>query len=259
MKVLTGADVEIFHEQGLIHCSSVFNSPDALAFQAEIWDELEQEFSIMRDDPPTWRVPPRSPKKAKTSLLNDRVINDRFRAIINDLLGPENWKEPNTWGGFLLTFPTPGKEPWELAHNLWHWDYELSRGFDLKGLLIFSFYSDVVPQGGGTLVVRGAHRVLERYYEDLTPAQRGWKHGEQRKHFMSHDPWFSELSHPQKEVDRKSYFMDQDTEVRGVPVRVLELTGQPGDVVFCHPRLIHAPSGINLNDYPRMMRVKFLW
>jgi hypothetical protein len=29
--------------------------------------------------------------------------------------------------------------------------------------------------------------------------------------------------------------MDRETIVDGVPLRVVELTGEPGDMVFCHP------------------------
>jgi hypothetical protein len=36
--------------------------------------------------------------------------------------------------------------------------------------------------------------------------------------------------------------MEQGAAVSGVPVRVVELTGQPGDVVFMHPHLFHAAA-----------------
>ena len=41
----------------------------------------------------------------------------------------------------------------------------------------------------------------------------------------------------------------------GGDLRVVELTGEPGDMVFCHPLLIHSPSQ-NCRPTPRMVRIK---
>ena len=46
--------------------------------------------------------------------------------------------------------------------------------------------------------------------------------------------------------------MRKTTEIGGVPVRVVELTGEPGDVVFMHPWMVHAPAP-NGADVPRIM------
>ena len=51
--------------------------------------------------------------------------------------------------------------------------------------------------------------------------------------------------------------MDDTTEVRGVPCRVVELTGEPGDAVFCNLGILHAVAK-NRSDYPRFVRIKFL-
>jgi hypothetical protein len=39
--------------------------------------------------------------------------------------------------------------------------------------------------------------------------------------------------------DRVGAFMDRETIVDGVPLRVVELTGEPGDMVLCHPVMVH--------------------
>jgi len=48
--------------------------------------------------------------------------------------------------------------------------------------------------------------------------------------------------------------MGKDSEVEGIEVRVVELTGQAGDAVLCHPWLVHAGSPNALNT-ARLMRV----
>ncbi len=47
--------------------------------------------------------------------------------------------------------------------------------------------------------------------------------------------------------------MDADSDVDGVAVRVVELTGQAGDAVLCHPWCVHNVSP-NARERPRMMR-----
>jgi hypothetical protein len=41
----------------------------------------------------------------------------------------------------------------------------------------------------------------------------------------------------------------------GVPLRVVELTGEPGDMVFCHPLMVHCRTQ-NRGTRPRFMRIK---
>ena len=49
--------------------------------------------------------------------------------------------------------------------------------------------------------------------------------------------------------------MDIETIVEGVPLRVVELTGEPGDMVFCHPVMLHCGAP-NHGTRPRFMRIK---
>ena len=54
--------------------------------------------------------------------------------------------------------------------------------------------------------------------------------------------------------DRIESFMHEETDIDGVPVRVVELTGEPGDMVFCHPCVLHCAAP-NCGDHPRFMRI----
>ena len=49
--------------------------------------------------------------------------------------------------------------------------------------------------------------------------------------------------------------MDGETIVEGVPLRVVELTGEPGDMVFCHPVIVRCRAQ-NRGVRPRFMRIK---
>ena len=56
-------------------------------------------------------------------------------------------------------------------------------------------------------------------------------------------------------ADRTAAFMAGETIVEDVPLRVVELTGEPGDMVFCHPVLVHCRAP-NRGVRPRFMRIK---
>jgi hypothetical protein len=47
--------------------------------------------------------------------------------------------------------------------------------------------------------------------------------------------------------------MDAIEDVEGIPLRVVELTGHPGDVVLIHPWTIHTVAP-NVGPTPRFMR-----
>ena len=260
MKSLSKSQLDHFHKKGYIKVPNLLKREIVLKMENEIWTELNEDFNIQKEDKSTWKQPLHSPRKAKYSITNEELINNEFRTVIDLLIGKSTWEEPKSWGGFLVNFPDHSDEVWSLDNKLWHWDYELFRKPELGGLVIFSFFSDVKGKGGGTLVVSGSHLALRKYDLELSLEQRDMKHGYHRKHFMKTHPYFKELTDPKlKFKDHIDWFMNEEQSVGGVALKVEELTGLPGDVVFCHPRLIHAPAGINLGDYPRIMRTKFLW
>ena len=56
-------------------------------------------------------------------------------------------------------------------------------------------------------------------------------------------------------ADRIAAFMDRETTVEGINLRVMELTGEPGDMVFCHLVMVHCAVP-NRGARPRSMRIK---
>jgi hypothetical protein len=57
--------------------------------------------------------------------------------------------------------------------------------------------------------------------------------------------------HAPSPADRIAAFMDSETIVEGVPLRA----GEPGDMVFCHPVMVHCVAP-NRGTRPRFMRIK---
>jgi hypothetical protein len=56
-------------------------------------------------------------------------------------------------------------------------------------------------------------------------------------------------------ADRIAAFMGSETIVDGVPLRVVEPAGEPGDIVFCHPVMVHCVAP-NRGTRPRFMGIK---
>jgi hypothetical protein len=65
-------------------------------------------------------------------------------------------------------------------------------------------------------------------------------------------PWLRELWEPGDDGNRIQRYMNDGTVVDGVPLRVVELTGEPADVILMHCDCFHAAAPNRLTE-PRMM------
>jgi len=248
---LSPVDLKRFYRDGYVVVKRAFSPDDARAMQDEWWAELADLHGIRRDDRATWRQPRGDLKRAKRSPIQTRFETPFVRGVLDDLLGPGTWSSPRHWGRVLTTFPQGGA--WELPTKIWHSDslYRWHRD-GLNGAFVFSFVDSVAPRSGGTLIVAGSQHLLRRYDAALTGAVR--RSGRLEPFFDLH-PWFAALAgRAPSPRDRVASFMDTDTDIDGVRVRVVELTGEPGDIVFAHPSIIHSPNP-NCGDRPRFMRI----
>lgn len=213
--------------------------------------EILQRNGVDPDDPGTW---PEYPTKLQAIRRSDPrpeespVVAD----ALDRVLGPGLWKPPGHWGQALVTWPSRG--PWTVPSQTWHLDHPYAFPHDrILGATLFLFVSDTEPHQGGTGVVRGSPRLIERFVRRLgrsRVATRKMKVLRQQFH-ASHE-WLRDLARPTDD-DRVIRFMERETEIEGVPVRVAELVGKAGDAVLCHPWLVHAGT-MNTTDRPRLMR-----
>lgn len=66
-------------------------------------------------------------------------------------------------------------------------------------------------------------------------------------------PWLKALSSPEDDPERNARFMSAEVDIDGLPARVVELTGKPGDIYVTHPWVMHAIAP-NATREPRFMR-----
>jgi hypothetical protein len=255
LTTLTASDIERFERDGYVVVRQAFSRADSLAMERQWWRELEDTHGIRPDDRSSWRQIPGDLKAAKRDPIQAKILTERVRGVFDDLLGKAAWSPPRDWGRSIVTFPEPGA--WEVPARLWHWDNPCELHLDHpRALFVVSFIGPVAPRSGGTLILSGSPRLLIRQERRIPASQRrGSGIGIWERFHRSH-PWLMALTgHAPSPADRITAFMDGETFVEDVPLRVVELTGEPGDMVFCHPVMVHCAAP-NRGTRPRFMRIK---
>jgi hypothetical protein len=255
LTTLTPADLQRFERDGYLVVRQAFPRADGLAMEQQWWRELADAHGIRADDRSTWHQIPGDLKAAKRDRIQARILTGRVSGVLDDLLGPGAWLPPRDWGRAIVTFPRPGA--WQLPTRLWHWDNPSDPHVaGPRGLFVVTFIGPVAPGGGGTLILSGSPRLVLQYDARLPASQRSGLGGAASERFGREHPWLMALTgQAPSPADRTAAFMGAETIVDGVPVRVVELTGEPGDMVFCHPAMVHCAAP-NRGTWPRFMRIK---
>lgn len=254
LTTLTAADIQRFERDGYVVVRQAFSRTDGLAMERRWWSELADAHDIRRDDRASWRQLPGDLKAAKRDPIQARILTERVRGVFDDLLGKAAWSPPRDWGRPLVTFPGTGA--WDVPARLWHWDNAGELHLDHPtALFVVSFIGSVGPRGGGTLILSGSPRLLIQQERQIPADQRRGSIARLRDRFHRSHPWLMALTgQAPSPADRIAAFMDAETIVEGVPLRVVELTGEPGDMVFCHPLIVHCVA-LNREPWPRFMRI----
>jgi hypothetical protein len=255
LTTLTSSDIQRFERDGYVVVRQAFSRADGLAMERQWWRELEDKHGIRPDDRSSWRQIVGDLKAAKRDPIQAKILTERVRGVLDDLLGQAAWSPPRDWGRPLVTFPEPGA--WDVPARHWHWDNLCDLHLDRpRALFVVSFIGSVAPRSGGTLILSGSPRLLIQQERRIPVSQRSGSITGLRERFHRSHPWLMALTgQAPSPADRIAAFMDGETVVEGVPLRVVELTGEPGDMVFCHPVMVHCVAP-NRGTRPRFMRIK---
>lgn len=247
--VLTDGERAQFERTGILELREAFSVEDAARMVDVVWNELGRRYQVDRDDPSTWdRHEPTGLKSSKKSRAFEPILSPRVAMVLDDLFGPERWQPPKTMGNVLVTMPNT--DEWRVPHKIWHSDFDAGFGVDrLFAVKIWAIVNEVRPHGGGTPQLLGSHRLFARYVDGTE--QRDFRR--LRLGFMRTHPWLKGLTNDDGGADRNERFMGAEVDIDGLPARVIELTGNPGDVFITHPWVFHtiAPNAL---DQPRIMR-----
>lgn len=169
-------------------------------------------------------------------LLHEPGIKPMANALLDDAeLDHEFFKRPQ----ILVTLPNVGE--WFMPNNGWHVDVpRLSTGA-CPGVQIFILLSEIKPGGGGTLAISGSHKLLNN---------EGFVRSRDVTKRLRAGPLFQDfMSQSRSTTD---WFEAQAPTAEPVEVKLVELTGSPGDVYFMDLRTLHSGAP-NISQEPRVM------
>lgn len=224
LTTLTAADVEQFGRDGYVAVRQAFVPADGAAMEQQWWRELDQAHGIRASDRSTWHQIRGDLKAARRDPAQARILTGRVRGVFDDLLGKDAWPPPRNWGRTLVTFPGPGA--WDVPARHWHWDNPCELHLDRpRALFVVSFIGPVAPAGGGTLILSGSPRLLIQRERQIPADQRSGLGALPWGQFHRSHPWLMALTgQAPSPANRVAAFMEEETTVEGVALRVIELT-----------------------------------
>ncbi|HZZ67547.1 MAG TPA: phytanoyl-CoA dioxygenase family protein [Phenylobacterium sp.] len=242
-----------FDDRGLVRLPGLVSQRASAEMADRLWAEMTRKDGVQRKAPATWTVErPAHFKNLQDTGAFKAMGSPGVRAALDDLMGAGRWAEPATWGLPLVCFPG-GRRVWDVPFQSWHLDGPADPGPALVGR-VFLILEPLRPQGGGTLVALGSHRLARRLAEK---ARKQFSSGEIRKRLAAEHPWFAALMAPSPPGEARTDRFMRPTQVGGIECEVAEMTGDPGDVWLMHPNILHAGAP-NVLDRPRLALTQFV-
>ena len=246
--MITECQRQYFADRGLIRIDKLIPEATIAPVRDLVLRVLERDGvwrngSWCGDAPADWALGTRLLRKMKQSTKQSPASQELETAglleAVRGLAGGQPIHAMTDRPQVLLT--PPNATAWTVPHKIWHLDVPRLGSIGLPGVQMFSFLNTVAPGGGGTLLVAGSHRLLN---------DDGRSRSKDVKKRLKRESYFRELMKPSGE-DR-SHFLEESGYVGDVEVRVVELTGKPGDVYLVDMRTLHtlAPNTLSV---PRLM------
>ena len=241
--MLTAAQKSEFDEHGWVRVPGAIPDEHVRSVLDRIWDDLEQRCGIPRDAPETWpEARPKGFNRLMRSGAFEPTCSSAVQDAIDGFLEPGHWERPSPWGALLLTFPAAG--PWFLPNQSWHMD--LQKAVDAAseqnpGVQVFAILEPLAAH-----LARQPELIGEGRSKDITKAVK-------RAAPSLRDLWSRDLGGDRDLAgNREDRYLLNPVDVSGIPVQAVEFTGDPGDVIFMHPWIIHTASP-NRGDRPRVV------
>jgi len=259
-----------------VHLPSVFSAEDARTILDLLWQDYEKKHAVSRFSSEGWFTKSGSGKRLYGPPATEIKSSDSYKsmvacmhAAVDEVLGPDVWRISGR-GNTTVFVNCPNKtDSWTVPVG-WHTDMPSNRE-DTRPTVIyaFTFLDQLEPRGGSTMILAGASRRAQ-----LDDVAHLWDAGKavaetRSRQFMealaAEDEWFADLfgpnplcsvsdyrylCNPDTAAQRVQRFMQDGTYSVGIPMRVTELLGNPGDVVLWDPRCLHASSN-NVSHRPR--------
>jgi hypothetical protein len=240
-----------FADRGIVRLDGAFTADEAARMRAAMWRHLERRLGVTEHDAESWPDGwlPVSWKPIKRNAAFRAVVeSDAVTEALDATFEPSGWEASRSGAQVLFSFPTG--EPWTLPAG-WHMDCGFERPtWPVFAAKLFAFAGEVGPGGGGTMLLTGSHRLVERYRASVEEPPAGGM--ENWRPFLRRHPPLGDLLVAGGRPDGGRSLVGQRFVIDDVPVDVVELVGEPGDVVIAHLHVFHAGSP-NTSGVPRQM------
>jgi hypothetical protein len=248
--MLTTAQRDVFQRLGIVRVPGAIARTDAEAMCNRVWEALGERYGLRRESLATWKEQyllgtNHLPKSENFPEIGSPPI----RSALDDLFGSGNWEPPARWGSLLVTFPN-SHDRWTVPHQAWHLDYPVSSEMkELSIVRIFVCLAKLEPCSGATVFVAGSHRAVQNLVSNGGVAPM--RSADVRTALIRTNPWIKSLCTLDERLDRIEAFMSKSSVADGVELRVVEMTGEPGDAFLTHPLLLHTGAK-NTATVPRI-------
>ncbi|HYF49062.1 MAG TPA: phytanoyl-CoA dioxygenase family protein [Planctomycetota bacterium] len=210
--VLSAAQVEQFIADGFVVLRHAFPRSVADEIRARIWKAI----GLHPEQPENWTKPAVYLNKNFGGDPFTQAFTPRVIGAFDDVMGEGRWEQQFHLGWWPIAFPGFDSKPWRAPQSGWHIDgYHFHHRLASReqGLLPIFIFSDIEAGGGGTALSIGSHTITANVLAEAEP------------HGLSMDELTRRVvAHPRSRS------------------RVIEATGEAGDVVLIHPFLLHARS-----------------
>lgn len=251
--VFTDEQLQSFTETGVSQLQSAFAPADALHIQGLVWKHLEAR-GVDRADPATW-LPERfrGLGHLRRELPWERITRSpRVRGALDDLLGRKKWSF-GEHEGLLVSPPESPRTPWTIARGDWHWDSGAAGPWTpSEGVWLWSILCPLPPRSGGTLLLEGSATLVGEFKAECE-ARSVWS---TRERFQGWHPYLRRL-YGLDASDDPLEFLSTTVDDAGRRLRVIEITGEPGDMVITQPGILHRVPQHH-GDQPRCLSLRRL-
>ena len=248
--MFTAKQREEFDRSGIVRLPGAVAPEQVKDMRDCVWDAVERRGEVRRHDPGTWKAQRMIGFRDLPDSVNfQRISGPAVCEALDAIFDTRNWERPERRFSMLVAFPE-SSESWDIPGQGWHLDYPVVRGMEGNfAVRIFVVLEKLNHAGGGTLFVAGSHRLLQRLVAQKT-AER-MRSADARKALIRNSPWAKALFSLDGKTDRVRRFINTSTTINRQEVRVVEMTGEPGEVFLTHPALLHAAS-TNCSSEPRI-------
>lgn len=237
--MLTQHQIATFKIKGLLRLEKFLPIEVVRSTQEFIYQLAEKEGAWRGG---SWQLSATSERPKFTKPMHKEELNiletPELLATIDILVNGQKLRDRRYFPALLFTLPQ--NNPWKMLPG-WHTDAPRQPHTENSGVQMFTFLDTVLPRGGGTLVVSGSHRLVNEgkliSSKDITTRLK------------KYDYFQVLLSKKQPNPEK---FLTTAGKADGVDLQVVELHGNPCDVILMDLRVLHTLS-TNTANRPRVM------